>query len=162
MTGGRRLIDEELGRFLHGSVSALLGTADLLGVPDCTRIAGVAAVDERQLRVLVADHARTALANARPGARAAVLVTDIVSYRSVQWKGSIVAAGERRTPGDLALLHRHVEAFRAGSARVGIAPELVGRLFPVEVVPLVIEVDAIYDQTPGPGAGRRLDVGSLR
>jgi hypothetical protein len=154
------LVDDELRRFIHGPVSAFLGTADSLQVPDCTRIAGLAAIGGSRFRILIAPQARTALANAVPGARAAIVVTDITTYRSMQWKGRVVAAGEERTPGDLALLHGHVEAFRARSQEVGITPSLVPRLFPVEVVPLTIEVDALYDQTPGPGAGRRLVAGA--
>ena len=154
------MIDDDLGRFIQGPVSAFLGTADAVAVPDCTRLAGVAALGGRRLRVLVASEARTARANGRPGARASVLVTDITTYRSVQWKGRVVSAGEERTPGDLALLHRHVGAFRRGSLEVGIRPDLVWVMFPVEVVPLVVEVDAVYNQTPGPGAGRRMGTGA--
>ena len=154
------MIDDDLGRFIQGPVSAFLGTADAVAVPDCTRLAGLAALDRRRLRVLIAAEARTARANARTGARASILVTDITTYRSVQWKGRVVSAGEERTPGDVALLHRHVEAFGRGSIEVGIPSDLVWAMFSVEVVPLVVEVDAVYDQTPGPGAGRRMATGS--
>lgn len=154
------LINAELAQFIRGPVSAMLGTADAMAVPDATRIAGVAALDGRRLRVLISPEARTARANALTGARAAVLVTDIVTYRSLQWKGRVVSAGEERTPGDLALLHRHVETFCEASPRVGMPGEFVPRLFPLDVVPLVIEVDALYDQTPGPGAGRRVGTGA--
>jgi len=154
------LIDEELIRFLRGPVSVMLGTADAQAVPDGTRVAGVVALDGRRLRVLISPEARTARTNAVVGSRAAVLVTDITTYRSVQWKGRVVSAGERRTPGDLALLHRSVEAFCQGSPRVGVRGDQAVRLFPLDVVPLVIEVDALYDQTPGPGAGRRIGVGA--
>ncbi len=157
MAAGGPLIDEELAAFVRGPVSAMLGTADAMAVPDATRVAGVGALDGRRLRVLISPEARTARLNAVAGARAAVLVTNIITYRSVQWKGRVISAGEGRTPGDLALLHRHIDAFCEASPRVGIARELVVRLFPLEVVPLVIEVDALYDQTPGPGAGRRID-----
>ncbi len=150
------LIDEELIGFMRGPVSAMLGSADPTAVPDATRLSGVVALDGRRLRVLISTRARTAGANTGPGARVAVLVTDITTYRSVQWKGRVVASGERRTPGDLALMHRHVDAFVAASPRVGIPGELAPRVFPVDVMPLVIEVDDVYDQTPGPGAGRRL------
>ncbi len=134
----------------------MLGTADAMAVPDATRAVGVAALDSRRLRVLISPEARTARANAVVGSRAAVSVSDITTYRTVQWKGRVVSAGEERTPGDLALLHRHVEAFCEASARVGIPSTLAARLFPLDVVPLVVEVDELYDQTPGPGAGRRI------
>ena len=150
------LVNAELIQFMRGPVSAMLGTADAMAVPDATRVAGVAALDSRRLRVLISPEARTARANAVVGSRAAVLVTDITSYRSVQWKGRVISSGEQRTPGDLALLHRHVDSFSEASPRVGIRSEFVARLFPLDVVPLVIEVDELYDQTPGPGAGRRI------
>lgn len=153
------LLDDEVGRFLRSPVAAWLAAADHLGVADCARIAGLAAVDGRRLRVLIAAESRAARANAVVGARAAVLVTHLTSYRSLQWKGHVVAAGQDRTPGDPALLHAHVEAFWGVSAAVGTNPDLVRRTFPTEVVPIVIEVDALYDQTPGPGAGRALACG---
>ena len=153
------LISAELAQFMRGPVSAMLGTSDTMAVPDATRVAGVAAIDACRLRVLISPDARTARANAVVGARVAVLVTNILTYRSVQWKGRVVVAGEARTPGDLALLHRHVETFRAASPNVGIPGERVPGLFPIDVVPLVVEADAQYDQTPGPGAGRRIGTG---
>ena len=153
------MLDAEVVRFLTGPVSAMLGTSDALAVPDVTRVAGVVAVDDHHLRVLIAAAAGTARANAVVGARAAVIATDITTYRSLQWKGRVVAAGGERTPGDLAVLHRHVDTFVGASHRVGIAPELADRFFPLEVVPIVVAVDELYDQTPGPGAGRRIEVG---
>ena len=159
MAAGEKLIDEELARFIRGPVSAMLGTADAMAVPDATRLAGVAELDGRRLRVLISTDARTARANAVVGARVAVLVTDITSYRSVQWKGRVVSAGQERTPGDVALFHRHVEAFGEASPRVGIPQQMIAGLFPRQVVPLVVEVDAVYDQTPGPDAGRRIGEG---
>ena len=154
------LISAELAQFMRGPVSAMLGTSDAMAVPDATRVAGVAAIDARRLRVLISPDARTARANAVVGARVAVLVTNILTYRSVQWKGRVVSVGEGRTPGDLALLHRHIDTFSEASPSVGIPAELVPGLFPLDVVPLVVEADAQYDQTPGPGAGRRIGTGA--
>lgn len=160
MTAGSPLIDEELTRFLRGPVSMMLGTADALSVPDVTRVTGVAALDGRRLRVLISPTARTAQANAVVGVRVAVLATNILTYRSLQWKGRVLSAGEGRTPGDLALLHRARETFYLAVPQVGFSAELAARLFPLDVVPLVVEVDSLYDQSPGPGAGRRIAVGA--
>ncbi|HEX7277135.1 MAG TPA: hypothetical protein VF244_07145, partial [Acidimicrobiales bacterium] len=88
------------------------------------------------------------------GARAVVLATDILDWRSLQWKGRVVAAGEERTPGDLALVHRHADLVCEISPRVGVPSDLARRLFNLDVLPVIIEVDAVYDQTPGKGAGR--------
>lgn len=156
---GPGLIDDELARFVRGPVAAFLATADAMAVPDATRVAGVAVLDGHRMRLLISAAARTARANAVAGARLGVLITDITTYRSVQWKGRVLSATDARTPGDLALLHHHVETFRASSHLVGVQPEKADRIFFTDVVPLVVEVDAVFDQTPGPGAGRRLEVG---
>lgn len=157
MAGGiGTLIDAELARFVKGPVSAMLGTVDATAVADVTRVAGIAPLDGDHFRLLISTEAATACANARVGARVSVLVTDITNYRSVQWKGEVVAPCGPRTTGDLALLHHHVDAFVASCHLVHIDPAMGDRFFPVEVVAMVVHVDDVYDQTPGPGAGRRM------
>jgi hypothetical protein len=142
---------------MQGSVSALLGSADGTSFPDAARLTGVVALDDRRIRALISTDAVTARANAVPGARVAVLVTDIVTYRSIQLKGAVVSAGDVRSPGDVALADHHVKAFVAAAPVIGIDPAKADHGFAVEVVPLVIEVDELFDQTPGPGAGRRIE-----
>lgn len=136
-----------------------MATVDHMAVPDATRVAGIGVLDGHRMRLLISGAARTARANAVTGARVSVLVTEITTYRSVQWKGRVLVATEARTPGDLALLHHHVETVRASSHLVGIPQDKIDRVFFTDIVPLVVELDAVYDQTPGPGAGRRLEVG---
>jgi hypothetical protein len=157
--GRAPVIDADLAAHLQGPVSALLATTDAMAVPDATRINGLVALDGHRLRVLIAADATTARANATPGARVAVLVTNMLSFRSIQMKGSVLIASPARTPGDLALVHHHVTTFIETSPAVGIDPALSRDFFAVEVVPLVVEVDALFDQSPGPGAGRRMEVG---
>jgi hypothetical protein len=152
------LIDGQLVEFFRGPVSAMLGSADQLHVPDATRVSGLAALDGRRIRVLIAADAPAARANTPVGAAVALLVTDITTYRSIQLKGHVTIASEERTAGDIALLHRHVEAFCRASAQVGIDPLLAPNVFPDDVVALVLEVDSMFDQTPGPGAGHRIEV----
>jgi hypothetical protein len=150
------LLDDEARQLFAGPVSMILGTADRLNTPDATRVVGIAPLTDRRARILISSEAREAHANAVLGARASVLVTDITTYRSLQWKGRVVQACEPRTPGDLALMHRHIDAFAAGAPTVGIPQRVIDRLFPNDVVALEIEFDAKFDQTPGAGAGRRV------
>ena len=136
--GGRALIDDDVRSFLRGPVSAILGTADDLLVPDLSRIGGLVPLDDASMRVLIAADAVEARANAAEAGRAvSVLVTDIVSYRSLQWKGTLVSWHDR-TPGDLTVLHDHVERFAAAAPSVGIDPVVVRRIFPTDVVALVV------------------------
>ncbi len=152
----RDLIDEDLGEFLQGPVSVILGTVDPMNVPDVTRVMGLAAMSRRRLRVLVSTEARTAHANAQPGARVAVLVTNITNYRSIQLKGTVVTGVHERTAGDMALVHHHIDTFCEASPQVGLTPDSAVRFFSLDVAAIVLDVDDLYDQTPGPGAGRRI------
>lgn len=154
------MIDDELVRFMQGPVSAMLATCDPTGFPDATRVCGLVALDGSRLRVLVSSEAHAALGNATPGVSAAVLVTDITDYRSLQLKGKVAPAPASRTPGDVAVFDAHVRAFCAASATVGIPADEADRIFPVDTTPLIIEIEALYDQTPGPGAGRRIEAGA--
>ncbi|CAN5715359.1 hypothetical protein BH10ACT1_BH10ACT1_05600 [soil metagenome] len=158
--GGRRLIDAEVCTFLQGPVSAMLGTVDGLLVADVTRIGGLVPLDDGSMRVLVAANATVARTNAaEPGSAVSVLVTDITDYRSLQWKGTVVEWGQP-TPGDRTLLHDHVERFLAAAPDLGLDVEGARRSFPTEVVALEVTFDALFDQTPGPAAGRRIQEGS--
>lgn len=150
------LIDEELRTFIIGPVSSLLGTADRLHTPDATRVAGIAPISPLRVRVLISTEATAARSNASVGARCSLLVTDITTYRSIQWKGAIALAAHERTAGDVALMHRHIDAFEAGAERIHLLDGVAFAMFPVDVVALELDLDARYDQTPGPHAGMRM------
>ena len=141
---------------IAGPVSILLGTTDQLNTPDATRVVGIAPTTGNRVRVLISTEAPAAHANAVPGARVSVLVTDITNYRSLQWKGWVVQGCTQRTAGDLALMHRHIDAFCDAAPTVGVSPRAADGLFPHDVVALELEFDEQYDQTPGVGAGRRV------
>ena len=152
----RDLIDEDLSEFFRGPVSAILASVDAMNVPDATRVMGLAALGPQRLRILVSNDARTAQTNAQPGARVAVLVTDITNYRSIQLKGAVVTGAHDRTAGDMALVHHHIDTFCEAGPKVGLTPAGAARFFTLDVVAIVLDVDDHYDQTPGPGAGRRI------
>ncbi len=73
------------------------GSADQLNTPDAARSSGAAVLDDRRLRVLIAAEPHRP-ANAVPGARVSVLVTDITTYESIQWKGTVPPAPRRAPP----------------------------------------------------------------
>lgn len=62
--------------------------------------------------------------------------------------------------GTLVRVARHQRAFVEEVAAVGMAGPEAARLFSAELSPAMtrirIEVESLFDQTPGPGAGARL------
>ncbi len=95
-------------------------------------------------------------ANAVPGARVSLLVTDITTYESIQWKGSVISGPSPRTAGDLALTHAYLDNFLIGLEQNGMGPDLLRRLCSLDTVAIEVEIDEEYDQTPGVDAGRKV------
>jgi hypothetical protein len=159
---------------LDATVSALIesdagaGVVGLLtheGEPWATRCWGVRIVahDPLQLRLLL-----PAGSLARLGRRAgaadrfplALTVADVASLRSVQVKGTAHSL-EAPTDDDLARFEVHCAALlEAINTTDGYPPELMVRWPPTDVVAATLDVDAVFDQTPGPDAGARLDGGA--
>ena len=156
---GRSSIDDEVASFLKGPVSAFLGTTDSQSTPDASRIVGISPIGHRRLRVLISEQAVTAVERGQRR-KVAVLVTDITNYRSIQWKGRVVETGVARSPGDRGAdrsPHHHVrgvECHRRHRSCRGVA------LFPIDGIPLILELDECFDQTPGPMAGQPLEMHS--
>ena len=76
--------------------------------------------------------------------------------RAVQVKGVATRVGE---PGaaDLERVERHVRSFVAEAERIGAPAELSQRMFVrTGLVMVQFSIDEVFDQTPGPAAGRRL------
>jgi hypothetical protein len=130
-------------------------------VPEVCRGWGVGlAPDGSAIDICVYAHSglRT-LANLAENDHAAITLTSPSTYRSLQIKGraTVSAAGED----DLALVARHQRAFVEEVAAVGLSAESSARLFGAEadvsaaMARIRITVEAMFDQTPGPGAGGR-------
>jgi hypothetical protein len=76
--------------------------------------------------------------------------------KAVQLKGVAVVLGEP-DPDDLERVERHVRAFEAECARIGVAAEVAARMFDGSALVVIsVAIDEGFDQTPGPTAGRRL------
>ena len=134
----------------------ILGTVDPMNVPDATRVMGLAAMSPRRLRVLGVHRGENsarerAAGRTRRGAghRHHQLPVDPV-------EGDRCDGTHERTAGDMALVHHHIDTFCEASPQVGLTPDSAVRFFSLDVAAIVLDVDDLYDQTPGPGAGRRI------
>jgi hypothetical protein len=76
--------------------------------------------------------------------------------RAVQVKGVATRVGEPEAA-DLERVERHLLSFIVEAERVGAPPELSRRMFTsADLVAFEFSIDEVFDQTPGPTAGRRL------
>jgi hypothetical protein len=156
------VLDDDLRALLESGSSTIVGLLTAEGDPFATRGWGtkVSSGKPLRLRTLVAAGAFVS-AGRWPfdGTRFAIAVTgaDVLTLQSVQAKGTAVGL-ERPTAGDLERSARFCDEFFGAVEEVdGIARDLMDRLVPVDLLACTVEVDELYDQTPGPGAGARLE-----
>jgi hypothetical protein len=146
------VIDAELAAFIEGpSAQNLAGARD--GAPTVGRAWGLRVDRGRLVRAVVGAESATAM-HLRAAGRIAVLIVDLATYRSVQMKGTVTAA-EAAGRADQDVYTAYVAEFRAALLAAGRTTPLDAAL-PASIVAVTIDVDATFDQTPGPDAGRRL------
>lgn len=152
------MIETDVAALFESGCSLVVGTVGPDLVPDAARAWGAEVVDGgAALRVLVASDATTTLANLRSTGVVAVTATEVATLRSVQVKGRARVDGPA-SEADLERSRRHVEAFFAAvEATEGTPPARLSRLLPAGFTAFVTTADELYDQTPGPRAGARLD-----
>ena len=153
---------EELARLGGTGAAVIVGTCDAARVPEVSRAWGFCVLRAgNAIEICVyAGSGRRTLANLAENARAAVTITSQTTYRSVQVKGGagVTAADEA----DLRRVAEHQRAFVEEVAAIGLPKEASVRLFEDErtdspaMMKIRVGLDAVFDQTPGPGAGARL------
>jgi hypothetical protein len=158
--GGRLsvTIPNDLVDFLTSGVSVLVGTRDAQLRPEATRAyAPVVSLDRRRLDVIVprGPGDRT-LANIEDNGQVAVSFTRALDHISVQVKGTCVGT-RPTTEADRVPVERYRAAFVEGLYLVGMRRSLTSRLRALPGVVITVEVSSVFNQTPGPGAGRPVE-----
>jgi Pyridoxamine 5'-phosphate oxidase len=157
------LIDDELKAFLEGPLSVLVGTRDSRLVPEITRAWGPRVSEDRKrvsLCVPVATSRKT-LDNIEGNGAIAVAFSLPTNYRTIQLKGRRATAAEPDST-DLAVVERHRDAFAAVNEPLGQSRQRVEAFWRAEIetsavlVKILFVPEQVFDQTPGPGAGRSL------
>ena len=164
MASGRpALIGDELKSFLEGPVSVLVGTRDSRLVPEITRAWGPRVSEDRQRVSLCVPLAtsRKTLDNLEGNGEIAVTFSLPTNYRTFQLKGRHATAAEP-DDADLAAVERHRDSFAKASEPLGQPRERVEAFWRAEIetsavlVKILFAPEQVFDQTPGPGAGRSL------
>jgi hypothetical protein len=156
-------IGDELKTFLEGPVSVLVGTRDSRLVPEITRAWGPRVSEDRRrisLCVPVATSRKT-LDNLEANGEIAVTLSLPTNYHTFQLKGRHAMAAEPDST-DLQAVERHRDAFAMVNERLGQPRRQVEAFWRGEIetsaalVRICFALEQIFDQTPGPGAGRKL------
>lgn len=151
------VIDQELRSFTQSCAAISVATRSAELVPHAVRGWGArVSPDCTSLEVFVDRPAAADIVDdLHDNGRVAVCFVDVVSLRAVQLKGRCVEVGDPRAE-DWPWIDKHREAFTAAVAQVGFPPETTRNLWSTQVVRLRFVVDDLFNQTPGPLAGRPL------
>jgi hypothetical protein len=150
------VLSDELAAFLEGGCALIVGTVGSDGRPHSGRAWGIEVLDAEagRLRLLLDAADGPTLANlAGEDPRLACTGADVRTLHSRQLKGRSLGT-EPAAGADRARAARYCAAFFADiEATDGQPRELLEQIVPAAYVACTVQVDALYDQTPGPGAG---------
>lgn len=154
------VLDARQAGFLLGPVSMNIASRDAALTPSVARACGcrITADGKRLTIFLSASRAAAVLRDLRAGAPIAVVFSRPQTHESVQIKAES-AAIEVLAPGDRQLIIAYGEAFVAECIALGYEEALMRGIFPhVEDDALAVSFipASMFEQTPGPNAGKRL------
>lgn len=152
------MLDHDVVEFIQGGVAVGVATRDDDLRPEFARGWGPeVSADGRSLRLCVtAPEGSRMRENLERNGAVAVGFSPPTIARAVQVKGVAGAVAEPETA-DLERVERHFRSFVAEAGRIGAPAELSQRMFVREgLVTVNFSIDEVFDQTPGPTAGRRL------
>jgi hypothetical protein len=150
-------LSDELVDFVQSGVSILVATRDAQLLPQCLRGAGASVHGARDAFTLYLPEAvaERTLANLRDNGRIAVTFSRPIDHRSIQVKGTCISirpCDER----DGAVQERYRAAFVEQLHAVGMPRAVSRRIRFQPSVAVVVKLAELYEQTPGPSAGRPL------
>ena len=151
-------LDRDVVEFIQGGVAVGVATRGGDLRPEFARGWGPAvSADGRSVMLCVsAPEGSQVRANLEQNGAVAVGFSPPTIARAVQVKGVATVVGEPEAA-DLERVERHVRAFVAEAERIGAPAELSRRMFVgTGLVAVQFSIDEVFDQTPGPTAGRRL------
>jgi hypothetical protein len=149
------VFDEATIEFFHSGCSLLVGTVDTTGKPHAGRGSGLTVLDPQsgRVRLLVNLDDAPTVANLQPGAHVAITTASVRTLYSVQMKGQVVCV-ETATETDEAKRDQYTTDFTNDIHEIdGDELEMLHRWTACRIVACVVDVDSLFDQTPGPSAG---------
>lgn len=148
------LSDRSVLDLLATGPSIVVATVDDDGRPAACRAVALEPKPDKQALILYLPLATTAeaIANIASNGRVAVALTNPIDHHAVQIKGRcerVRVAG----PEESELVTRQIEAFADTLDQVGLPRGRTRRLAAWPAFAVEVQIDTVFEQTPGPRAG---------
>jgi len=151
------MIPDSIVQLLETGVSILVGTRDASLMPECTRAWGIQVASRRNaVTILLSEtFAGKTIDNLRTNGLIAVTCTRPTDHITCQLKGTVrtitaTTAAERE---HCRKWHRE---FVAELKAIGVPEQLPEAWIVEPTLAVEFSVSAVFDQTPGPGAGKKI------
>ena len=141
--------------FLESGCALIVGSVSAQGEPFATRGWGLTVIsrDPTVVRLLLDPDEAQVLDNLRATGRVAITATSVPTASSLQLKGRLRRV-EPALEADEDRASQYADDFFRDIVETDRTPiEIVERLRPERYVACIIDVDEVYNQTPGPRAG---------
>ncbi|MDF0645959.1 MAG: hypothetical protein P0111_18175 [Nitrospira sp.] len=151
------MISDSIAQLLQTGVSVMVGTRDASLMPECTRAWGIQVGSDRDTVTIFLSEsfAGKTIDNLRANGLIAVTCTRPTDHITCQLKGRLRSIKPVRPTGRDVSMKWHRE-FMAELIAIGV-PSRLGEAWIIEpTVAVEITVTDVFDQTPGPGAGKKL------
>ena len=147
----------DLRRFTSDGCSVIVGSVDGDGAPATCRAVAIAADDEltRMTVYLPVATSHQTIANVATTHRLAVAASQTIDHTTVQFKGSIRGVRLAREE-EAALIRSRLSQFADSLQIIGVPRSLTSRLVYWPAYAIEMNIEQIFDQTPGPRAGAQL------
>ena len=155
------MIPERLVAFVHGPVVSWVGTRDARLRPAVTWVFGARVSSDRdEITVFIPDiEAEQAKRNAEHNGQIAFTVADGISHESYQFKGKLV---ELRTTSEEERAVQDIHLAKVISYLWMHPKKLFEDFGLYPSTALTFRVEQVFAQTPGPDAGKLLDVAAMQ
>lgn len=146
-----------IAEFLKRGLCVLVATRDASLMPHCVTGSTVIFTGPgRGVVLLPLFESAPALANLRANGAIAVLVEEPTTHRGIQMKGRSLALREATAP-ELKQAAEFVARTKAELSTIGFAPTVLERMNFMPCTAVEFAVEQVFEQTPGPGAGRAVE-----
>ena len=152
------MIPARIVEFINSEVDmGMVGTRDAANRPRAHRAFGlIASEDGKRLRALIPRFSLEGLAEAiAENGQVAISAGNTVSHETYQMKGKASAPTEP-SEADVAMFAEYTERIVRAGVAIGMPEELLRAIIQPPERVITLEVETIFLQTPGPGAGQPL------
>ena len=151
------MIPEKLVEFIDGPTAMAVGTRDEKLCPAVNRVFGaIVNADRATITFFVPEiMSEKMVRDLKDNGRIALLICEPISHETYQFKGAYISS-RKSNEEEIAFQDGYFNKISSHMAQVGTPEEYWNTLVYKPSVAVTFRVEDIFDQTPGPGAGKKI------